>query len=49
MLGKKHTPETIEKMRIAALKRIGGGMLGKHHSPETRAKIAKSNRNLKPR
>jgi hypothetical protein len=45
-LGKKHTPETIEKMRHVqkelgeARKGENNAFYGKHHAPETRAKLS---------
>ncbi len=44
MLGKKHTPEALKKMKVFSDRRRGqpGGNLGKIHSPETRAKISRA-------
>ena len=40
MLGKKHTEETKDKLKIARNKRIDKPMLGKKHSDESKKKMS---------
>lgn len=45
MFGKHHTPEAIEKIRLARVKYVGVNhpMYGKKHKPETIEKMSKEN------